>query len=716
MSSLLAFLKGNGLEAIYSSLDDNFITDLIDLVDILAKDENTTELAADFQLKPGAITKLKRVLELRIEYVKQGGSIKPEQEDFFNQYQSIAALQKAPWTKIQQSFKSERFDYDEIGVIQKIWGSNSALRKSLIEAFLPFDLADALEKENIRSLGDIPAADFHKFVQGLTANEKKILIKIYQEKNSSNQQLQKREEAERKSLLEKIDKANQIIKQMKDSNNPSEKEEQMTELINVLELSMNWTKDDIDKALETVETAIAEVNNHLISKSTSSLSDEDLISNVSSGAALCGLIVGLLPALEVIKQAASPLIMKPDLCPIKLGSLASKVQSFTFLNEQSAENFQKTVDSIGADYGFPLQSNDDTSSTASNTLIRLTSYVFPMASFQMDRTNLTFTISALNQLRAISDLKSAEEFMLRYGSHISTGQFQLGGILWTKIQVNTDKPVMRRDLEELSKTETGSVGRKITILHSAKAEMQFEFKTLGPAVFNPSLFKQILAANSDTWHIINRGGLDSLVPIWEIVINLFPELSQQCEFMKKIWLGKTAKIPAQFINQQRTRIQPSLKSDQAASSLPANTFLEEFLKKAEENVPYDSKVKGIQNSLTSFLSAADYGVDEQHNAIENVLLNKYSWANGSFSKGITVDGILELVRDIQRIRNGTEDRQDQPMEVDELMSEDDEDDHLVEPCNQVCLNCNNYYNNLILLYNRWFCLTGGNYCSTAKSD
>ena len=53
-----------------------------------------------------------------------------------------------------------------------------------------------------------------------------------------------------------------------------------------------------------------------------------------------------------------------------------------------------------------------------------------MISFQLDRSNLTFTISALNQLRDIKDLKSAEEFIRRYGSHLSTGLFQLGGILW----------------------------------------------------------------------------------------------------------------------------------------------------------------------------------------------------------------------------------------------------------------------------------------------
>lgn len=76
----------------------------------------------------------------------------------------------------------------------------------------------------------------------------------------------------------------------------------------------------IDSALENVEATVAEVGSYLITNKTSSLSDEDLISNVSGGAALCGLVVGLMDSTysgEVIKLAANPLVMKPDKCQIK---------------------------------------------------------------------------------------------------------------------------------------------------------------------------------------------------------------------------------------------------------------------------------------------------------------------------------------------------------------------------------------------------------------
>ena len=318
---------------------------------------------------------------------------------------------------------------------------------------------------------------------------------------------------------------------------------------------------------------------------------------------------------------------------------------------------------------------------------------------------------------------------------------------------------------------------------STTARMQFELKALGPAVFHPELFLQILQANSDTWHIIDRGGLDTLVPIWEIVTDLHPELNQQCEFMRKAWLGKTSKIPLKFIEQQRARIkqnvskqvkndreaelrtkleslyrqelismdesnllnqiklifedinflhhnkppsmtsspwvnvvkeerfhnilkrlvseqqltdkfpralrylelmltddvlqimdhsgfpidqtiQSHLKAKPNATSSPikddvvfvvtAETFLEQFIKKAQqENISHKEKVQGIQTCLISFLLASSTNdVDEKHNAIEDLLINKYSWRSNSFSEGITAEGIRDLVRDVETIKNG----------------------------------------------------------------
>lgn len=231
VSPLQVFLEKNKLEEIYPSLKDNHIKELADLVYFLTNEDDVL-----LKLPSVVAAKLKRELEMRIEYAK-GGWMKPQQEDFFNQYASIAALQRTPWLQIRQSFNNQ-FEYDEQNIIKKIWCSNSPLRQSLIDAYLPVELANALEKEEIRAIGDIPPTDFEKFSQGLTPSERKNLyiikiIKIYQKKNSSSLQLHKKTEAEMKALREKIEKTNVIIQQVKESNDPSERQGKMTEIANV---------------------------------------------------------------------------------------------------------------------------------------------------------------------------------------------------------------------------------------------------------------------------------------------------------------------------------------------------------------------------------------------------------------------------------------------------------------------------------------------------
>ena len=81
-----------------------------------------------------------------------------------------------------------------------------------------------------------------------------------------------------------------------------------------------------------------------------------------------------------------------------------------------------------------------------------------------------------------------------------------------------------------------------------------EYEALGPAVFNPSLFKQTLLSKSNIWQVIDRGGLDSLVPIWEVALGLHPDLIQQCEFMRKVWLDKTSNFSSRITKQLRTHL------------------------------------------------------------------------------------------------------------------------------------------------------------------
>jgi hypothetical protein len=66
---------------------------------------------------------------------------------------------------------------------------------------------------------------------------------------------------------------------------------------------------------------------------------------------------------------------------------------------------------------------------------------------------------------------------------------------------------------------------------STKAMVRFRADSLGPATFNAELFKQILLAHKETWHIIDRGDTKNLVPVWEILLRRYPEKQRAAELL-----------------------------------------------------------------------------------------------------------------------------------------------------------------------------------------
>jgi hypothetical protein len=578
-SALQSLLSNNGLGHLYKALAEKDVTSLTDLVIFLAYQESLQAL----ELPLAVVCELKHVMELCIEFFNQGGQVKPEQEVFFSQYTTIATLQMDSWARIQLSF-NHQFEYEEKRIIQTIWSSNSTLRQSLMESYLPADLADALESEGVRAICEIPTAHLSKFAEELTKNEQATLKRIHRSANeSSSRKRKQREDAERKLLREKIDKANAIVRQVGEPGDPAEKMLKMAELIKVLELdtSSQDLLSSMDDTLKSVRRSLDHSSRYLLSTPSSPSSDEDLIRSVSLGSTLRGLIVGLDAAENLISQAPSQILSSPNVSPVITPRFeTAEMQSFIFSSHQSATSFQKMVNSTGTSFGFKMfelaaenqeeNNNNDVTAILSDCFVRLICHRFPTASFQLDKSEMVFTAAALEQLQAISDLESAEEFMLRFGSHISTGRFQLGGILWQKLYINTEKPVTWRELEELASkwlNEGGPVSDRgsitIPLSTTTSARLCFESEALGPSVFNPLLFKQVLLSSSDTWQVIDRGGFDSLLPVWEVVLGLHPHLNQQCELLRKTWLANTLHITDPFVVQQRANC--ALQKDEMGS-------------------------------------------------------------------------------------------------------------------------------------------------------
>jgi len=445
-----AFLKVNGLEDLLLLMVESSISDTNQLISILA-DSARLEV---YDLPSAAVSQLKGHLELQIEFVLLGSSIKPKHEAFFKQYSSVAALQIDPWSLISQSL-NEQFDYKEINHIKRLWSCNSPLRQSLMEAYLPVELADDVERNGIYSIGGIPPADFVKYSQALTSSERASFIQLYQAiTQSSIQQRKEREEIESKLLRQKIEKAQEILNHALEAEDDSVKVLKMAELNQVLDLPC-FNEEYLESLNDTLKSLL-----RFLDESTDHplLSDEDLCCSASSESVLRGLVVGFDPS-AIIDQAAGQFMSKPNLCPVTLLSWDPVIQPFDFYSQESANTFQKLISSAGASFGeemFKLDQssemtseNNNNNTVVSNCFLRLICYRFPTASFQLERSQMVFTSSAMAQLRAISNLSSAEEFMAHYGSHIQTGRFQLGEILWRKIHVTSEKQATHQDHKKL---------------------------------------------------------------------------------------------------------------------------------------------------------------------------------------------------------------------------------------------------------------------------
>ena len=302
-------------------------------------------------------------------------------------------------------------------------------------AYLPVELADDLERNGIYSIGGIPPADFVKYSQAPTSSERASFIQLYQSiTQSSIQQRKEREEIESKLLREKVEKAQEILNNVLEAEDDSVKVLKMEELKQVLDLPcFKEHYESLNDSLKSVLRFLEESTDHPL------LSDEDLCCSASSESVLRGLVVGFVPS-AIIDQATGQILSKPNLCPVTLLSLDPVIQSFDFYSQESADTFQKMAALAGASFVGKMlnldqssemtSENNNNNTVVSNCLIRFICHRCPTASFQLECSHMVFTSSAMAQLRAISNLSSAEEFIAHYGSHIQTGRFQLGGILW----------------------------------------------------------------------------------------------------------------------------------------------------------------------------------------------------------------------------------------------------------------------------------------------
>lgn len=600
--------KHSGLRQYLFVLAANNLTTLNDILNEAIANPKT--LKNEMNLPDNLVRKLMAECETRVELIKlaKDRSLSEALRLLSVSYTSLGQLQSAAWRTINQLIESpsqvlqSSFTYDEKRFVQELWSSQSTLRQLIFKHRLPLELADDLEQRNLAELADLSYETFQELCRDLTSHEKKTFEKIYRKESSFSATRAQKEPILKQRLRNKIAQAKEIIKTIEEQGNVNlEIGQLVSEHMEPLFLNWNGQQQlppgNNSQNLVQISQALHLADGSLKNANKPFETDEDLIAGIDGGLAFHGLSYGL-DANVICGLSPQPLFRKPQNCVIKETSAQmQKREEFFFSNEQAA-NFKRVINETGFSFGFNLkargygfkakanleghshntreETSSDVESTRKLTMISIQTY--PMATYRIDRDQLTLSISALRSLESITDVSTADTFLNQYGSHFSCGLHHLGGILCHSIELSAQQEQSSTSLKEWAKKEMEAaasleyaslikVGGHVkeintsqnsssTAHQATRITCRSEISAKGPTALQPRLFEELLRCDSRSWHVIDRDvSPQSLFPIWTLVAEKHPSFKLAADLLRKAWLRRTERVDLDVIQTERQKIE-----------------------------------------------------------------------------------------------------------------------------------------------------------------
>lgn len=189
----------------------------------------------------------------------------------------------------------------------------------------------------------------------------------------------------------------------------------------------------------------------------------------------------------------------------------------------------------------------------------ITEYIkCPMMSFRIPKESVCLSYEALECYNAVDSVETGAKFLDSFGSHISLGRHALGGVFFRTVTMTSTSDVQSEllfaaagDQMSSSKKEarniSGSVAGGYGGFSASAAASYGSASSSGTATFNssssgkgsesttstalfetyvnvmgpqcptPEAFASMLFTNDATWHVMDRGPLEALVPVWELL-------------------------------------------------------------------------------------------------------------------------------------------------------------------------------------------------------
>ena len=529
-------------------LEANYAMDDFDLLKIIKMQKEVKESCPSKTI----IDKLISDQEIRSALVES--TEEPLSEhllDFCHSHPSLDDFRSLPWHVINEEIQPEAaamstWTYEEKFLIKELWCCNP-IRKKILDLKLSMILADDFEKENVMEEKDLKKIPFRKILnlcKKLTPFERDELKNWYR-KSSKNTEQKKSEGETRSELQSKIERMKFLIEECTcvDAAAGDQIVDELNQHLKLLEL--NWERGEEHQDLIRVNKILTQVEDILKGMEQPYEKDEDLVANANNGLALHGLRFGI-DSGNLCSPAPQPLLKTPAFCVIENSPISTKKSRFLFQEHLEGLKFKRLIIENGfcLNYQSEIGSNAETTNQES-AVTMLDLYIYPMASYNIERTEIILLPSALESLRNVKDVMSADKFLEDYGSHVSCGANVLGAIVCQSVRVSTSQQLTQ----------------ETAVVQSSDVKCSFDLDVCKIATKFPKLFEELLKANSRAWHIIERSEIPAkLLPIWNIVYEQHPNLKYEADLLRKAWLRKAEEVNIEIVSEERLKVEKSLAS------------------------------------------------------------------------------------------------------------------------------------------------------------
>ncbi|EQC36855.1 hypothetical protein SDRG_05685 [Saprolegnia diclina VS20] len=256
-------------------------------------------------------------------------------------------------------------------------------------------------------------------------------------------------------------------------------------------------------------------------------SDDQVVARASGGAALFGHCFGYSGSSRGIETA---ILQPPAECELEAPTISTGTIEVWFASAGEAKDFGATVQANGC-----AETPTDACylPRRGSAVAHMTYARAPLKSFELAAMLAPLTESAMAEAASITDEATAKDFLLDYGSHVRSGIFHVGGIFWKTVHISTDVDVMTAQLK--AKCPAGQAPDDLSINYSSfpdqsrvdacESTLEDELRTpcnittqiecTGPDAMSVAIFKQRLALDRATWHVIDYP--TTRVRVWDLL-------------------------------------------------------------------------------------------------------------------------------------------------------------------------------------------------------